>query len=278
MIENISIFVADIDGTLALKGDNLMPKTRNALEKLHNDGVLIGPASGRPLDNTVLNKAKEWGLSFEFDFAIGMNGGDLWTKDTQEINRYYYLQPNVIKKILSFVWDLDVNAILYKDAYAYIKAKRMDDFLRESQKRNHSYIEIGDIDFCSQDPTGKIELQLKKKEIPNLMKRIEENKSDEWIWVKTFELDDHVSIEFQDPRVHKGMALEKYAEMKNIPINETIAFGDMQNDYGMIQSAGWGVCLLNGCDECKSIAQAVTEHPVTDDGVGNYLEDHWFNR
>lgn len=278
MIENISIFVADIDGTLALKGDNLMPKTRNALEKLHSDGVLIGPASGRPLDNTVLNKAKEWGLSFEFDFAIGMNGGDLWTKDTQEINRYYYLQPEIIKKILSFVWDLDVNVILYKDAYAYIKAKRMDDFLRESQKRNHSYIEIGDIDFCSQDPTGKIELQLKKREIPNLMKRIEENKSDEWIWVKTFELDDHVSIEFQDPRVHKGMALEKYAEMKNIPINETIAFGDMQNDFGMIQSAGWGVCLLNGCDECKSIAQAVTEHPVTDDGVGNYLEDHWFNR
>ncbi|MDO4466732.1 MAG: Cof-type HAD-IIB family hydrolase [Bacillota bacterium] len=278
MIQDIKIFAADIDGTLALKGDNLMPKTKEALERLHQEGVLIGVASGRPLDNTVLNMAKKWGLDFEFDYAIGMNGGDLWTKETRTINRYYYLQPNTIKQILSFVWDLDVNAIIYKDAYAYIKAKRMDNFLIESQKRNHSYIEIGDIDFCSEDATGKIELQLSKKEIPMLMKRIEENQSDDWIWVKTFELDDHVSIEFQDPRVHKGMALEKYAEMMGIPMEKTIAFGDMQNDYGLIQSAGWGVCLLNGCSECKEVAQAITEYPVTEDGVGNYLETNWFNK
>ncbi|MBQ0066399.1 MAG: HAD family phosphatase [Firmicutes bacterium] len=278
MIKDIKVFVADIDGTLALKGDNLMPRTRAALERLHAEGVLIGPASGRPLDQSLLNKAKEWNLSFEFDFAIGMNGGDLWTKETNKIERLYYLQPDVIRKILNFVWDLDLNAILYKDAYAFIKAKRMDDFLRDSQRRNHSYIEIGDIDFCSEDETGKIECQMSRKVVPLLMERIAQNKSSEWDWVKTFELDDHVSIEFQDPRVHKGVAVERYAQTKNITLSEVIAFGDMQNDLGMLKTAGWGVCLLNGCEECKEAAQAVTEHPVTDDGVGHYLEDHWFNK
>ncbi|MBQ0065371.1 MAG: Cof-type HAD-IIB family hydrolase [Firmicutes bacterium] len=278
MIENIKIFAADIDGTLALKGDNLMPKTRKALQKLHADGVKIGVASGRPLDKNILNKAHEWDLGFEFDFAIGMNGGDLWTKESQEIKRLYYLKPEIIREVLELIWDFDMNAIVYKDAYSYIKAKRMDDFLRQSQKRNHSYVEIGDIDFLCEDPTGKVEVHLKGEEAKRFVKYIDPFKNERWTWVKTFDMPAHTTIEFQDPRIHKGVALESYAKSMGIPLEEVIAFGDMQNDLGLIGSAGWGVCLLNGCDECKEIAQAVTEHSVLEDGVGNYLEDHWFNK
>jgi hydroxymethylpyrimidine pyrophosphatase-like HAD family hydrolase len=52
----------------------------------------------------------------------------------------------------------------------------------------------------------------------------------------------------------------------------------MDNDLGMLQTAGWNVCLKNGCDACKEAADAVTEHDVYDDGVGYYLEDHYFNQ
>lgn len=277
MIEKISIFAADIDGTLALKGNNLMPKTREALNKLHKEGVKIGVASGRPLDQSVINKAKEWDLDFEFDFAIGMNGGDLWTKETNKIERIHYLEPETIREVLELIWDYDVNCIVYKDAYSFIKAKRMDDFLIASQKRNHSYVEIGDIDFLCEDPTGKVEVHLKQNP-QEFIDLIDPHQTDKWHWVKTFASEDHTTIEFQDPRVHKGVALESYAKQVNVPIEEVIAFGDMENDLGMLESAGWGVCLLNGCDACKEISQAVTEYSVLEDGVGNYLEDHWFNK
>lgn len=294
MIEDIKVFVADIDGTLAGKGEDLLPITRQAIIKLHEQGVKIGLASGRPLDNAVIKKSEEWGLGFEFDFAIGMNGGDLWTKETNEIFHFHYLQPKTIKEILSFIWDLDINAIVYRNAYADIRAKRVDQFLKDSQKRNHSHVEAGDIDALSEMPTGKIEVHLKHKEYFEILKRIEEHKSDEWITVKTFEitpenalflpeelreeLGDHVTLEFEDPRINKGLALRKYCEMENISLENVIGFGDMQNDIGLLETAGWGVCLLNGCDESKAVAQAITEYPCSQDGVGRYLEDHWFNK
>ena len=82
MIEKMRILACDIDGTLCPKGELLMPLTKQSIIRLHNEGVLFGPASGRPVDKRILSKAEEWGLGFEFDFAIGMNGGELYEKET----------------------------------------------------------------------------------------------------------------------------------------------------------------------------------------------------
>mgnify|MGYP002513958791 CR=1 FL=1 len=79
-ISDADVFAADIDGTLVDKGKNMHEETRQALTRLHEKGVLIGVASGRPLDHRTVEKSREWNLPFGFDFAIGMNGGDLWTK------------------------------------------------------------------------------------------------------------------------------------------------------------------------------------------------------
>ena len=278
MIDHIRIFAADIDGTLLNKGKSMGPETRAAMQRLHEEGVLVGTASGRPLDRTILAKAQEWELGFDFDFAIGMNGGDLWTKETDQFEHFYQLPAAEVKEILSFIWDLDLNALIYEDAYAHIKTKRMDDFMRDSQRRNHSYVEVTDIEGMSVNPTGKVEVHLKPGTDTVLWERIRENQKDTWIAVKTFEGPEHVTIEFLDPRVHKGIALEEYAKRKEISLDECIAFGDLDNDIGLLKTAGWGVCLLNGSDATKAAAQAITEYPVEEDGVGRYLEDHWFNR
>ena len=44
----------------------------------------------------------------------------------------------------------------------------------------------------------------------------------------------------------------------------------------MLKEAGWGVCLSNGSELSKEMADAVTEYPCEEDGVGRYLYDHWF--
>ena len=42
----------------------------------------------------------------------------------------------------------------------------------------------------------------------------------------------------------------------------------------MIAAAGWGVCMANGCDEAKAVADAITEYGVLEDGMGRYLETY----
>lgn len=278
MIETMKILACDIDGTLCPKGELLMPKTKQSIIRLHNEGVLFGPASGRPVDSRILSKAEEWGLGFEFDFAIGMNGGELYEKETGKVEKYWLLSRENIRRILTFLQPFDINAIVYVDGYEEVRALRMDDFMRDSQKRNNSHITIGGIDVLSEFDTGKLEVQFKDSEREAILKAVEENENPAWHMVQTFRNEDHCTFEFQDPHINKGVALRKYAEHKNIPLSEVMAFGDQDNDIGLIDTAGWGVCMLNGCDASKAVAQAITEHPVDDDGIGHYLEDHWFNR
>ena len=278
MIEKLSAVVADIDGTLCMKGGNLQPRTRAALQKLHEQGVLFGVASGRPMDRRILDLAKQWDLGFEFDLAIGMNGGDLYDKSTDEIKHFYQLKKEDVRTILKMLEGLDLNAIVYVNGYDEINALRMDEFLKDSVRRNHSIVEIGDIDFVSRHDTGKIECHMKPAVKAEMMRRIEANPSDRWTHVTTFEIEDHSTVEFVDPHVNKGLALRNFSVQSGIPLSEIMAFGDMENDIGLLREAGWGVCLKNGSDDTKAVAQAITEYECLEDGVGRYLEDHWFNR
>ena len=274
MIRKLTVLASDIDGTLTVKGGNIMPLTRKYINELHDAGVLFGPASGRPIDDNILNRAKQWKLDFDFDFAIGMNGGELYDGRTGELHKYYLLPKEKIRKILTFLKPFDCNAIVYKDAYREVRCLRMDDFMRDSERRNHSHVIVGDIDTLSEYDTGKIEVQFRDSQRDGILQAIRENQDPAWTYVQTYHQNGHCTFEFQDPRVNKGVALRALCEKYSIPMEEVMAFGDQENDIGLLKTAGWGVCLSNGADASKAVAQAVTEHDVTHDGVGHYLEDH----
>ena len=78
MNRKVKLVIADIDDTLVNKNKQMMPLTKQMLIKLHNDGVLLGIASGRPCGEHLYSRYKGWELDFQFDVIIGMNGGQLW--------------------------------------------------------------------------------------------------------------------------------------------------------------------------------------------------------
>lgn len=278
MIDKLSVITADIDGTLCVKGENLMPQTRAALQRLHQEGVLFGPASGRPLDRRILDLAEKWELGFPFDFVIGMNGGELYDRTTDSFEKFYPLKKEYVREITAFVQELGVNAIVYNQGYDDISALYLDDFLKDSMRRNHSHVTTGDPDYLARFDTGKIEVHIKPEIRDRFFELCEQHKNPDWVVTKTFEGFGHLTYEFMDPRINKGLALKMYSEKHGIPLSEFMAFGDMENDIGLLEKAGWGVCLINGADDTKAVAQAVTEYSVGEDGVGRYLQDHWFSR
>ena len=94
--------------------------------------------------------------------------------------------------------------------------------------------------------------------------------------MQTFHFGPQYTFEFQDPHVNKGVALKEYARKYDIDLSDVMAFGDQKNDIGLLDAAGFGVCLLNGADESKAVSQAITEYDVEHDGVGHWLYDHYF--
>ncbi|MBQ3459447.1 MAG: HAD family hydrolase [Solobacterium sp.] len=270
MIDKVTTIVADIDGTLVNKGESIMPITKAALEKLHQEGVLLGLSTGRKINSSMFNRAKDWGLSFNFDVIIGMNGGQLWDKDHEEIESYYLLSTADMKEIIERMAPLNLNVMIYEDDH--MVTLHFDDMIHASMQRNHIEVIVtdGDTDRLCVRPNY------------NVLFRFDPERSEEVAaFAKTVDCERYHGImtspgiiEFMDPRVNKGMALHKYSERNNIPIEEIMAFGDMDNDKEMLKEAGWGVCLLNGSDISKSMSDAVTEYPCTEDGMGRYLEQY----
>jgi Cof subfamily protein (haloacid dehalogenase superfamily) len=71
--------------------------------------------------------------------------------------------------------------------------------------------------------------------------------------------------------VHKGAALETVARYHGIPLGDTIAIGDSDNDRRMIECAGIGIAMGNADDELKAIA-GYTTSSLEDDGIARAFQ------
>ena len=68
--------------------------------------------------------------------------------------------------------------------------------------------------------------------------------------------------------VNKAVGIEKFMAAAGAPMKNSIAIGDSGNDLEMIKAAGIGVCMGNGSDDVKAVADVVTT-TVDEGGIYN---------
>ena len=81
-------------------------------------------------------------------------------------------------------------------------------------------------------------------------------------------------IEVNIKGVDKGKALENFCKLLNIPIEESMAFGDAENDISMLRSAGLSVAMENGTEETKKYADLICASN-NDDGVAQVIDEYF---
>ena len=81
-------------------------------------------------------------------------------------------------------------------------------------------------------------------------------------------------IEINIKGVDKGKALTTFCEMMNIPIEESMAFGDAENDISMLDAAGLAIVMENGTPETRKHADLICPSN-NDDGVAKVIEKYW---
>lgn len=275
MIKDLKLLIADIDGTLVNNARQMLPITKAVLEDLHERGVLLGLASGRPIGPHLLTSVhEEWGLSFDFDCYIGMNGGQLLDMEDDSFQEIYTLKPDTIREIFQAIQECGIpgNPFLYEGED--ILVLEMDELMQASVKRHKNNFAVAkDLSGFWQHDTPKVLWRLKDVEdMPKMERFFAERSLQGYAAFKTQEN----LMEFQDPRVSKGAALITYLEKKGISPEKTMVFGDMTNDILMLKAAGWGVCLCSGSEDAKAAADSITEFGNEEDGFGRYLLKHWY--
>lgn len=267
----VKLVAADIDRTILPDSRGILPLSRKGLQALHEDGVLLGIASGRPLWQGVKDHAKEWKLGFDFDFLIGLNGSELSDGHTGEKRVFHLLSKESLKKIVLGMDRFHLNPFVYREGYEF--SEFMDEEIAASGRRHGSEVRIcRDISDLWSEETAKI---LYRTDDPKLCDEIEayarEHINDENI---TCFKTSPTLLELQSPKINKGVALQKYCEANHIDMKDTAAFGDAENDIEMLKMAGRGICLKSGLDDVKAEADEITDYGVEEDGFGHYIFDH----
>jgi len=83
-------------------------------------------------------------------------------------------------------------------------------------------------------------------------------------------------LEINQKGSNKGTALKYIASYYNIPLSNTISFGDGLNDKEMLIDASLGVAMKNAKGTVKTYADDTTDFTNDEAGVGKYLKD-FFN-
>lgn len=261
------LVICDLDSTLIVKHQTLTPKAKEMIDTLRNNGVYFGVASGRPLYQ-IRYSMKSWGYD-DFDVLIALNGSSLWDGIHQKEYNYYVLKKEWIKETIDLMSHFDTNPSVYRNnSQLFLKD---DEMVRLYASLTSLPVEIveKEEDLYAED-TAKIMFRVDEEIMPEVEKWVNEHPSDHFVGFKT----QPGLMEFCDKRINKSYALKNFCEMQNIPLENVMAFGDTTNDNEMLKVAGTGVCMINGSEDTKAIADMITEKSCDDDGWADFMEKH----
>ena len=270
-LNNTKLVVCDIDGTLTRTG-TIIPSeyTLEIIKRLHDKGIAFGLGSGRDAGQ-LRHLYEEWGLPFQFDVCIGLNGSEYYDLKTDEIKGLYTLSKEDVKEIITKMLERfpDLNVSIYRDGKRLLRFE--DKMAIMSKKRNKmSNIIVDDISEMWAEECPKIMFRVSEE----VMKQIEpyaiEICNDHFRCCKT----QTTMLEFVNRKSDKGNALKAYCTDHDIDLAEVVSFGDMSNDNEMLIAAGTGVCLKNGSDDCKACADYITEYDNDEDGCARFIDQY----
>jgi len=257
----------DLDGTL-VTGGHLMPeRNREAIREAQRRGVHIVLASGRMHHSTAEFAAK---LGLGDEPVISYNGAMVKTAETGRLLLHDPLPADLADEILAYAIAHELQIHYYLDDVMYVT--RASHWAISYYERTGSVpVPVGDLrQFAGSEPT-KILALAPEDQAERLLaegRRLYEGR----VYV-TRSLSEY--IEYLNVTVSKGRALRFVAEHLGIPLEATIACGDMINDQPMVEAAGVGVAMAHSPEPVRAAADYVTAAGA--EGVAEAMEKFVLN-
>ena len=264
----IRVVSADIDATLTWMGSGLSDLNRKAINDLQEAGILFGLASGRSYTD-LKNYPEVWKLTKPVDFFIGLNGSSLYDRQTGKDELFFEIERENIKRIVEEIDRLNLDSHSYVDGVTLFS--KPSDHYHHIKKIGYRDIRLAsDLSEMYERNTSKILINVKDEEMEATKEHFRPILEETGNTVKLIRTSPG-AMEFVPAQANKFYALKKYCDRYAIPIEETAAFGDTTNDNEMIEGAGLGVCMANGTDDTKALADVITEYPASEDGFARYV-------
>lgn len=268
------IIFLDIDGTLTEPGSNVPPASAlEAVKKAQEAGNLVFLCSGR--NYGMLTPLLKYG----FDGAVASAGGyivcgdqviyDCPMTDIQKEKAMETLKENGVYRTAECV----------EGAYA---DEGLEDFLKDSFGKNGSSellrwremikksFHIQPMEEYAGQPVYKFVVMSPSMENLNQSKTVLDK---EFQFCIQDDSKGFVNCEIINRKFNKGTGVQRVCEHYQIPISDSVGFGDSMNDKEMLETVGLSICMENGSEAVKRIADEICPS-VTEDGLWKSFQEH----
>lgn len=272
MLGRLRCVATDLDGTLLDAHSKLSTRTKAIMDHLAHAAIPVIIASGRPFSTI----PKEVLALDAVRYIITGNGVCIYDKVAHDFIYHCSLRPQSLDAILALASNYPVGYELFIAGQAYANRAYLNDPMRYGVfSSSYHYLTstrtpVDDITAFVNDHKGEIDSlglsidnQALKKQ---LWQRLEKEVADIYVTSSLDRL-----IEIADHRAGKGAALAVVLDHLGLDREGLVAFGDADNDLGMLRFAGLGVAMAGGAAHLKASADCIAPSHE-EDGVAQILE------
>lgn len=253
---NKKLLLTDLDDTLLTSKKEVSATDRNSIEKMITAGHKFAIATGRPFFSARLI-AQELELCKPGVFIIASNGGAIYDcgrdlmlhKGSVPLGLVEYMFGEAAKSQLHIHTYTDTHVVCLKETpelLMYTKTIKMPYKILEKIPEDLPYEPPKMIVMSIKDNSREILTEFKDRIYPSIEGKLNPVFSNKSL------------LEFLPPDSSKGAALVKLCNSLGIPVADSIACGDEENDISMIKAAGVGVAMKNGTDSARACADYIT--------------------
>ena len=270
---SIKLIALDLDGTLLTTDKRITARTRAAIEECEKRGIEIVPATGRAMRAVPAEILELPGVRY----GIFTNGASVWDIREEKSIAAQYIDWQTALKAIEILERYPMLYDLYIEGRGICEAQfleRLEEFgvppencriIRSSRQPVPNLIA-----YLKEfhPPVQKINLIFREKAVKAEVRR-------ELSQIDALSVPSSLpwNLEVNAQGATKGGGLERLRAHLNISREETMAFGDGENDLPMLQAAGLGIAMENGADFLKKQADIIT---LTNDrdGVAAAIEQY----
>ena len=261
------LIASDMDGTLVNDRSELTERTKKAILKATDAGVLFVAATGRPFGNV-----QEFNSILDKDMPfIVFNGAEGYMGKSGKLLFEHFLDFELAKEVFDIGQRLGISQIVWTGPVLW--ANRRDDATSAYEAVcNGLKMKITEDLAAIKDEVPGISKVLwidDPKVVKSELIKMKAHFGDKLKCVSSMA---HF-LEFVSIKAGKGTALTEIGKIFNIDKSEMIAIGDANNDLCMIEYAGLGVAVANASDEIKARSDYVTKSN-NEDGVAEVIEKY----
>ena len=257
----VRLIAVDLDGTLLDSKQRISARNLAALRSAMEKGIRVAVATGRMYCSAL----QFWEETQSNAPLMAYNGAYIRDPKTDQEIFHCPLPFDIVCEAAAIAQGLGGAPQFYKNdtLYALRRNPYTDHY---SEIYSVPYFVVPGLDFFRDGGSTKVLILAEPDRLPSIAADLSSRLGPR-VAVAMSE-SSHVEITLAEAT--KGTGLQKLAAHFDIPLAETAAIGDAENDAGMIREAGIGIVVRDADEKVKAIADFVTE-PSHDSGVASAL-------